>query len=126
MDMNNKMENKSWTLIMITFITIAIHNKSDYLTKPVSYMRSQVTLRKSIVGLRCIAFWLFGVICEEYGYHMWMAGWQDDNDDNDDGDNDDNDNGGDKPEYNVRAQCPLSVEGEQEVSLEVCWPGSSG
>ena len=39
-------------------------------------------------------------------------------------DNDDNDDGGDKPEYNVRAQCPLSVEGEQEVSLEVCWPAS--
>ena len=75
-------------------------------------MRSQVTLRKSIVGLNT----LFDVICEEYGYHMWMAGWQDDNDDNDDG--------GDKPEYNVRAQCPLSVEGEQEVSLEVCWPAS--
>ena len=94
-----------------------------------SYMRSQVTLRKSIVGLNT----LFDVICEEYGYHMCMAGWQDDNDDNDDGDNDDNDNGGDnddndnggdKPEYNVRAQCPLSVEGEQEVSLEVCWPAS--
>ena len=43
-------------------------------------------------------------------------------DDRNGDDNDDNDNGGDKPEYNVQAQCPLSVEGEQEVSLEVCWP----